>query len=170
MLKRAHVAGVSVVSILTSPIDAAASASVLEFERCQLPVTAKPRQPAEAVAVAKARLEEELAGKDGRDSPSLRSITRELGVSEGFIRHQLPDLVRQFMSLRMRQSVLRTHKRTMAMRSVLEDGVLDDYFKGRINSQDAVVEILVARCGLGKAAARLELGRALKRRKETALG
>jgi hypothetical protein len=165
MLKRSHVAGVSLVAILTSPVEAAAAAGELEFERINMPKTARPRHSADAIVVAKERLQQELGGELGRDAPSLPALARDLGVSEGFLRHHLTDLVRRYMTLRQSQAVRRTHVRMGAIQSVLQNGILDDYLEGRINSQDSVVELLVERCGTGKAEARRQLTWALVRRK-----
>jgi hypothetical protein len=163
MLKRSHVAGVGLVAILTSPMEAAAAAGELEFERISMPKTARPRHPVDAVVIAKERLEQELGGELGRDAPSLPVLAKDLGVSEGFLRHHLPDLVRRYMTLRNRQSIRRTLAKMEAVQSALQNGILDDYLFGRINSQDSVVELLVERCGTGKAEARRQLTWALRR-------
>jgi hypothetical protein len=86
----------------------------------------------------------------------------QLGVSTGLLRHQFPNLVviavKRFNAHRMR---LRTEG-IRTVRLALANGLLEDYVSGLVPSQDALVELIVKRCGVTTRLARLEISRSLE--------
>ena len=166
MLRRTHVAGVSLVQILTSPVEAARAAGELELERRETQGIPRPRHPKQILCEARQALEHELAKGNGEEIPPLTEILKSLGVSKGFLWHHLNSLLRAYGTRRMRESMKRIRRRFDAMQAELDGGLLNRYLAGELGSQDAVVDLLVERCGSGKAAARRQLVNSLARHAE----
>jgi hypothetical protein len=163
MLRRAHVAGVSLVQILLSPVDAAHAAGELELNRRETQGIPRPRHPKQLLVEARHALEHELAKGVEEEIPPLTEILDRLGVSKGFLWHHLNALLRAYGTRRMSESMKQIRRRFDAMRAELDGGLLGRYLAGELSSQDAVVDLLVERCGSGKGAARRELVSALAR-------
>lgn len=165
MLKRVHIAGVSLVDVLMSPLETARVAGQLELERMDVPSTSKPRRSPNALSSARERLTSLLEKDEEIEVPSFKSLVLELQVSEGFIRHQMGDLVRAYIRRRQRWLGRLFSERRTRIRRKLKGGLLSDYLTGKIASQDHVVSELVSTCEVGISFARRELEFALRNAK-----
>ena len=139
------------------------AAGELEFIKAELPASTKPRRPEAAKEAMRQRLQQELETPRETLIPGIKALAREMGVSEGFIRYHLPDLMREYLLRHKKQCVSRMRKGMTAMLKALRGGVLEEYLTHKITSQDAVVDLLVATCPSSKRAARNLLAKELRR-------
>ena len=114
LLKKAHVAGCSVTSMLSQPMMAAASSGQCIRDHSFLPKTPHPRQTFEVETYVHEILSEMLDAPDDLELPGLERISQELGVSPGYIRYRFPNIVQRWLSRRRAHTAKETGRKHRA--------------------------------------------------------
>jgi hypothetical protein len=162
LMKRCAAFGIDPTDVLRDPSGAAMAASTLEFARLNLPTVAKPRRPADLIALATERIEKELV-KTGEESfPSLQAIADELGVSKGFLSYRLKDLIHKYTKYRHECRIQIYIKHREKALDYLRSGPIAQYPSRRFPSHDHLVAATVKRTGIGVREARIAVDAALK--------
>ena len=161
LLRKAHVAGVPAIEILTSPIEAARVAGELELARRDVPISRRPRHAGAAVEEVRQHLENQLARDREEAIPSLRSLCRALNLSDGFVRYHGAELIGPYVRRRIAYRQRQTARLKSRTRKLLRNELLPAYLAGEIRSHDALAERLVALLGVTECFARREVRRAV---------
>jgi len=159
MLRRAHAAGVTVLQVLEDPEGAAAVAGQLIFDERAIAATAKARRPAEVLAKVRRAMQLELKKPRSEQIPRIERLASRCGVSEGFIRHRLTRLVRDYQSHRVAASVSLTNARLARCRAALSDPALAMKYVARAETLREGARQLAADTDCPIAVARRELRR-----------
>lgn len=145
MLKKSFASGVPLIQILSDPVGAASAAGQLVFDRADIPIEARPRHPKEVREEVEKAFSEMLAKARGEMIPRLRDLARTVGVSEGYVRHRFPDLVRKYQSRRRAANVHRTNLKQAAclqeIRNVLTSDSLSYLLLNMKKLEDHLVEV-----------------------------
>lgn len=123
LLRKAHAAGVSLLHILEDPEGAALVAGQFLFDRNMIAATARIRHPKQIVQEVENALAKQLKLSRTLQIPPLSELAHTCGVSEGYIRHHCPSLVKRYQSHRRAASVYRTNamrRRCVQMLSSIE--------------------------------------------------
>lgn len=147
-LKSCCVYGVDPVDVLTDPVGAAKSASLLEFARLSLPSVRRPIHGKEYLLVARKALDRELAKTDGADMLPLRLIAKELGVSLGYLHYNFADLVSEYSGRRTKALDRRNDLRFKSALGLLKAELLPLYRSPTIRNVDDLASALAKRAGV----------------------
>ncbi|WP_425494543.1 hypothetical protein [Lysobacter auxotrophicus] len=120
LLKKAFTAGVRLVDLLTDPEGAAMIAGQLFYDRHQLPVSIRPNHGERIREEMELKLKEQLLRPASEVIPPLREIAKHLGVSESYIRRQVPTLVKKYQSRRRGAAVAIANRKRGLCRAELE--------------------------------------------------
>lgn len=96
MLRRAHAAGVTVLQVLEDPVGAATAAGQLIFDQHAVAATARLRHPEEVVAEVRQAMKLELKKPNSEQIPQIKTLANSCGVSEGFVRHHFPQMIKRY--------------------------------------------------------------------------
>lgn len=150
LLRKAHAAGVPLLHLIEDPNGAALTAGQLFFDRNMISAIARIRHPKEIVQEVEAALCDQLRNARTQQIPRLSEIAETCGVSEGFVRHHCPDIVKRYQSHRQAASVYQTHATMIRCRELLANDEylhqtrhLHGHFKKR-----AIQLSIDARCGV----------------------
>jgi len=147
-LKSCCVYGVDPVDVLTDPVGAAKSASLLELARISLPPVPRPIHPRNYLVIARKAFEREFAKADGADMLPLRSIAKEVGVSPGYLNYHFGDLVAEYSSRRTTALDRRNELRFKSALALLKAELLPLYRSPTIRSIDDLASTLAKRAGV----------------------
>ena len=154
LLRKAHAAGVPLLHLVEDPIGAALSAGQLFFDLNMISAIARIRHPKEIVQEVEAALLSQLRNARTQQIPRLSEVAGTCGVSEGFVRHHCPDIVKRYQSHRLSAGVYQTHAAFDRCRKLLASDAylqqtrhLHGHFKKRANqlSLDALCGVRIAR-------------------------
>jgi hypothetical protein len=140
MLKRCHLTGAKLVDVLTDPHGAARAAGELEYMKHDIPATVRRRRPAEAAALVRTRLIEEIAQPPDNSLSPFSTLAKSLGVSTGFIRYREPLLCAAYNRRVRIQNCLFANQKRSEVRRALVGGALAAYLAGHFSSQDELVD------------------------------
>lgn len=161
-LRSCCVYGADPVNVLTDPIGAAKSASLLELARISLPPKPKPVRPIEFSDLARKALERELAKTDGTDMLPLRAIAHESGVSLGYLNYRFGEIVAKYSTRRTAALDRRNELRFNAAVDLLKVELLPLYRSPTIRSIDDLASTLAQRADVSINLARRAIKVALK--------
>lgn len=147
-LKSCCAYGVDPVNVLTDPIGAAKSASLLEFAHISLPPNPRPVRPKGFLATARKLLERELAKVEGADMLPLRAIAKEAGVSLGFFNYHFEKMVVEYSSRRRSALNRRNELHLRLATDILKAELLPLYVSRTITNIDYVASTLSRRAGV----------------------
>jgi hypothetical protein len=159
MLRRAHAAGVTVLQVLVDPEGAAAAAGQLIFDQNAVAATARVRHTAEVVAEVRQAMKLELKKPHSKQIPQIKKLASRCGVSEGFIRHRLPQLLKRYQRHRRAASISLTNSRRWRCWACLNDPAQAVNYLARAKTLREAVQRLATDADCPIALARLELRR-----------
>ncbi len=162
LLKRCMAFGIDPTDLFRDPVGAAKSACLLEFARLDLPPDIKPRRSTELIGISLERLRSALLESDYDQLPSLAEISRDLGVSKGFLNHHHGPICAQYARHRTACRNKRTAKDVRSVVAYLRSGPIKKYPSAKFPSHDHLVAAAVRDVGVAVWVARRALGIALK--------
>ena len=124
LFRKAQAAGVSIVRILQDPESAAHEAGQLIFDKKLIGAKARARHPATVRKEVEVALRRHLRKPLSEQIPTLQEIAEPCAVSEGYVRHHLPKLVKKYQVHRMAASIHKTRSDCYKCLAFL-DGLLE---------------------------------------------
>jgi len=159
MLRRAHAAGVTVLQVLEDPKGTGTVAGQLIFDEYAIEATARVRRPVEVIAEVRQAMQLELKKPRSEQIPQIKKLANRCGVSEGFIRHRLSELVDLYQRHRIAATVSLTHARRARCRAALSDPVQAIKYVARAKTLREGAKWLAVDAECPVAVARLEIRR-----------
>lgn len=163
MIRQCAGTGVRLVDVLTSPVDAARSAGGL-FPMEDIPGYRPRRHSSPFHYLVSCRLKEELSKPNNQRILAYPIFTRELGVTDGYLRYRFPILTNRYKKRCREEHVVAAQEEDARVRLFLQSK-LHLYPSAEFPSQDHLVAAATKACCCGVRRARTVLARLLEEKR-----
>lgn len=158
-IKKAYACGLPPEFILLTPIEAAHAAGQLVYDTKKIPLEARPRHSDTIRNEIAETMRQQMMLPEASSMLSLRAIAVSQGVTQGFIRYALKDLVPSYQEKRERAIRLAALFARTTARKTLDQMLYEHGEALLLTEQKSLAKLLASRAGCSVAMARTAIAR-----------